>query len=130
MTAPVTHRILVAEDNEAMLRLITRHLQAERHEVLQAHDGRELMHWIDQAARHSGRSPLFDLIVADHRMPGPSGLQCLVCLRTRGAATPVILITAFGDPHLHAAALAFGARAVLDKPLDLRQLSTAVWGIL
>jgi CheY-like chemotaxis protein len=124
------YRILVAEDNDAMLRLITRRLQSDQHEVLQARDGYELMHWVERSANHDGATPLLDLIVADHRMPGPTGLQCLLEFRSRGCSAPWILISAFGDTQLHEAALACGARAVLDKPLDFQQLRTAVWSLL
>jgi CheY-like chemotaxis protein len=123
------HRILVAEDNDAMLRLITRRLQSDQHEVLQARSGHELMHWVELSAKRDA-VPLLDLVVADHRMPGPTGLQCLLEFRSRGGSAPWILISAFGDAQLHEAALAGGARAVLDKPLDFQQLRTAVWSLL
>lgn len=129
-----THRILIAEDNEAMLCLITRHLGGDGWEVLHAHDGHELMQWIERAKDQRASAdpeatPLFDVVVSDVRMPGPSGLQCLSELRAVGDPTPVILITAFGSDHLHCEAMAAGARAVLDKPLDLRQLRAAVRAI-
>jgi DNA-binding response OmpR family regulator len=113
-----------------MLRLITRRLQGDTHEVLQARDGHELMRWVERSARQPDREPLFDLIVTDHRMPGPTGLQCLVDLRARGSTTPLILITAFGDAQLHEMAIASGACVVLDKPLDFQQLRLAVWSLL
>lgn len=125
-----SHRILVAEDNDAMLRLITRRLQGDQHEVLQARDGHELMHWVELLAEQRLGDPLFHLIVADHRMPGPNGLQCLLDLRARGRDTPLILITAFGDQELHRTAIASGACLVLDKPLDFQQLRIAVWSLL
>lgn len=119
-------RILVADDNSAMRRVIVRHLEADDHEVVQAEDGHQLLHWIDLSNRDLASPPFFDVIVTDHRMPGATGLQCLEHLRARGDTTPVLLITAFGDDALHRAARASGAHAVLDKPLDLRVLRAAV----
>ena len=119
-------RVLVADDNDAMLRLLVRALGERGVEVLQAADGAELMHWVDAAALRDAAAPLFDLVISDQRMPGASGLQALRRLRAHGLATPLILMTAFGDERLHREALAAGATAVLDKPLDLAQLRAVV----
>jgi len=121
-----TGRILVAEDNDGMLRLLTRHLRAEGHEVIGARNGLELMHWIDEMATTADPGLVVDLIVTDLRMPAYTGQQCLDELRHRGLGTPVIMITAFGDKAVRDAALASGARAVFDKPLEFDDLLTAV----
>ena len=123
-------RILVAEDNDGMLRLLRRHLRSEGHDVVEAKNGLELMQWIDAMARSGDPDLLCDLIVTDLRMPAYSGQQCLDELRQRGLGTPVIMITAFGDKAVHEAALASGARAVFDKPLDFEDLLTAVRALL
>lgn len=123
---PQPHRVLVAEDNDEMLRLITRALRDPGIELLQAHNGSELVHWIDAASLPANDEPLFELLLSDQRMPGVSGLEALRFLRARGNSTPVILMTAFGDEALHREAIAAGALAVLDKPLDLDQLRAVV----
>lgn len=121
-----TPRVLVAEDNQAMLALTARRLRADGHEVIEACDGLELMYWADVILQSSGPVPALDLIVTDLRMPVFSGQQCLEYLRSRGDRTPVILLTAFGDERVYAAAYAAGVREVLDKPLDLERLRIAV----
>jgi FixJ family two-component response regulator len=63
-------------------------------------------------------------------MPIFSGLECMEQLRFGGSSVPVILITAFGDWQVHEQARVHGVRAVLDKPLDMVQLRTAVAEIL
>jgi CheY-like chemotaxis protein len=123
-------RILVAEDNDGMLRLLRRHLRAGGHDVVEAKNGLELMQWIDAMARSADPELLCDLIVTDLRLPAYSGQQCLDELRQRGLGTPVIMITAFGNKAVHEAALASGARAVFDKPLDFEDLLTAVRALL
>lgn len=129
-TATACRRILVAEDNLGMLRLLSRALRQQGHDVVTAHDGRELMHWIYLLTHWGDRVPLFDLVVTDLRMPTYSGQDCLDHLRHVGNPTPVVLITAFGDEDVHEKALAAGARAVLDKPLHLDHLCTVVERIL
>ena len=127
--ATATGRILVAEDNEAMLRLLARHLRSDGHEVIEARNGFELMHWVDLMVQSTGEQPLLDLIVTDLRMPMYSGQQCLEELRMRGLATPVIMVTAFGSDEVHRAALASGA-TVFDKPLKFEELLAAVRELL
>lgn len=119
-------RVLVAEDNSNMLRLITRAMRQRGYDVLPAHSGLELMHWIRMLAEWREPVPLFDMIVTDLRMPVFSGQDCLERLQRLGKNVPVILITAFGDPQVHRDAKAAGARAVMDKPLDLGELCSVV----
>ena len=67
-----------------------------------------------------------DLVITDVRMPGPSGVEMLEWLRGVVWSIPVIVITAFGDPVLHAEARRLGALAVLDKPFDVNELLALV----
>lgn len=60
----------------------------------------------------------FRCIVSDLQMPGMSGLELLETLRRDGEAPPFVLITAFSSKGARAAALAGGARAFLEKPID------------
>jgi CheY-like chemotaxis protein len=117
---------LIAEDNEDLLQLLTRALQRDGHEVVQARNGLDLMHWVDQMTEWQHTVPLFDLIITDLRMPMFSGQDCLDRLDSCNNRTPVILISAFANSKVRRQAFAKGARAVLDKPLDMRTLRAAV----
>lgn len=125
-----TRRILVAEDNPGMLRLLTRALRQDGHDVVQARDGLELMFWVRRMHPSRADDPGFDLVVTDLRMPHFTGQQCLELLRGLGNRTPVIVITAFGDPEAHATAIAHGATAVVDKPLRLDDLCERIGQLL
>jgi DNA-binding response OmpR family regulator len=48
----------------------------------------------------------------------------------RRSRAPILLITAFGDRRTHERALRLGAAAVLDKPVDLDELESAVSRLL
>lgn len=65
-------------------------------------------------------------VVADLRLPGKSGLELQAELRARGAALPVIIMTAHGD--VPSARTAFQAHAIdfLEKPFDHAQLRAAI----
>jgi FixJ family two-component response regulator len=55
-------------------------------------------------------------VVADVQMPGMSGLELLMYMRTQGYLTPVIFITAFPEESVRASALKAGAICFLAKP--------------
>jgi DNA-binding response OmpR family regulator len=123
-------RVLLAEDDQEMRTLLVSTLRRDGYEVLEAQDGKELLGLItDQILEAKGR-PGIDLIVSDIRMPGLSGMNILAGLRKVDWATPVLLITAFGDKETHTEAKRMGAVAVFDKPFDLDDFRTAVMNLI
>lgn len=122
-------RILVAEDNLEMLRLLSGALAKDGYEVIEARTGAELLgHLIEHLL--DGSSAPVDLIVSDLRMPGFTGLEILGGLGDDEEATPFILITAFGGEEVRDEALRAGAAAVFDKPFDVDDLRAAVRRLL
>jgi DNA-binding response OmpR family regulator len=119
-------RVILAEDDAPLRRLLASVLAHDGYEILEARNGIELLAHIEQTlfARRE-RVDAF-LIIADIHMPELTGLDVLAILRCARATTPVILITAFGDDETHAEARELGARAVFDKPFDIDALRTAV----
>jgi DNA-binding response OmpR family regulator len=120
----VPMRVLLAEDDHEMRRLLVSTLRREGCAVIEARTGLQLSEQI--ALAHESDPPSIDLIISDVRMPGRSGLEVLGGLRRSARTTPVILITAFGDPETHAQAHRLGALAVFNKPFDLDDLRTLV----
>lgn len=117
-------RVLLAEDDTEMRRLLVSTLLRERCEVIEARNGLQLWEQLEHTARD--REHELDLIISDVRMPGRSGLDVLRVLRRTDRTTPVILITGFGDPDTHAEAYQLGVLAVFNKPFDLDDLRTLV----
>lgn len=114
-------RLLLAEDDFELRELLALVLRADGHEVVEARDGNEL--W----ALLGAEAPTpYSLVVSDVRMPGLTALDVLGRLARRLPQTPVILITAFGDPHTHLRALRLGVSRVFDKPFDFDELRAAV----
>ena len=66
------------------------------------------------------------LLVIDLRMPELDGLSALELLRARGQTPSFVLITAFPEPRVRAAAAALGALAVLEKPFDFEELRAII----
>ncbi|MEJ2438724.1 MAG: sigma-54 dependent transcriptional regulator [Gammaproteobacteria bacterium] len=64
----------------------------------------------------------FDLIIADIRLPGLSGVEWVTRLREQGSNTPVIFISAYADMQTAIEALRAGAADFILKPFRLEQL--------
>jgi DNA-binding response OmpR family regulator len=120
-------RIVVADDDEQMRRLVVEALRRDGHLVEHASSGEALLTRL--AAELDDRCSGLDLIISDVRMPAFTGLDLLEALRATECETPVILMTAFPDEatRLHARRL----NAVLfDKPFDVDDLRTATIHLL
>jgi len=115
-------RILLAEDNEAMRRLVGFVLRSDGHELTEARDGAELLEALAASIKDGARAQL-DAIISEHTLPGLDGLAVLAGLRARGLATPFVLITA--DVIVQQRARRLGA-VVLDQPFDTRAIRAAV----
>ena len=117
-------RVLVADDDDDMLALVTATLHADGCSTVEAHDGEELLDLLRNALDGPQLRP--DVIVADVKMPGLSGLGVLAALQRTKWTLPVILITAVSDSSIHTVAKRLGAVGVLHKTFDPDDLVTAV----
>jgi DNA-binding NtrC family response regulator len=117
---PRTPRIVLAEDDAELRRLLATKLRKRGYEVVDMGTGERLAQYLIV----EGRLADTDLIVSDIRMPGLSGMDMLAYLGIRGEFPPVVLITGFGDWRVHEEAMKLGALTVFDKPLDLDDLVT------
>jgi len=118
-------RVLVAEDDPEMRRLVVEALRKDGHEVQEAADGGRLLVRIAEAFDRDPSLALIDVIVSDVRMPVCSGLDLLEQLVQARWRVPFILMTAFGDDETRRRAEGLGA-VLFDKPLSLEALRTAV----
>src|SRR5690349_3993317 len=118
-------RIVVAEDDFEMRRLVADCLRKEGYEVHEAADGAELLLRIESSLVLRSVAEPVDLIVTDVRMPVYTGLELIVGLREAGLTVPVIIMTAFGNAETRARASELGA-ALLDKPFKMEALRALV----
>ena len=121
-------RILLAEDDDEMRKLLEVELRADGYVVFAVSDGTEMLEALSDMSGLPFAVP--DIIVMDVRMPGCSGVHILAALRAAQWLTPVILITAFGDARLHEEATRLGAAVIFNKPFDLDDLRTALLHLL
>jgi len=112
-------RILVADDDPAILRLVTMILEKEGFTVVGARDGRE-------AYKALQDDPGFTAAVFDVVMPQIPGPELVRYMRTekRFMKIPVMMMTAEQDPKLSSDSFAAGAVVFLPKPFTTVQLHT------
>ncbi len=116
-------RLLLVEDASELRHFLAETvLAAAGYDVLAAADGAEGL--------TLARDLLPDLIIADHQMPGLSGLDMLDALHKEGMTPPFILITAEGSEQLAVRALRLGVSDYLIKPFDPDDLLQAVERVL
>ncbi|OGO50970.1 MAG: hypothetical protein A2148_03025 [Chloroflexi bacterium RBG_16_68_14] len=113
--------ILVADDDEHIVELVSMYLQRAGYRVETAFDG-------DEALRKTSELRP-DLLVLDIMMPGPDGLQVCRALRRRNDV-PIILLTARGSDIDKIAGLRFGADDYVTKPFNPEELVARVDAVL
>lgn len=112
-------RILVADDDPAILRLISTILEKELFKVVTARDGRE-------AYKILQSDPNFTAAIFDVVMPHISGQELVRYMKAekRLMNIPVMMMTAEQDPKLSSDSFSAGAVVFLPKPFTTAQLHT------
>lgn len=112
-----TPRILLADDEEAIQKLLTFPLKKEGYEVICALDGQEALERFGD-----GR---YDLVILDVMMPKVDGIE--VCRRIRSRSeVPIIMLTAKGDEADKVEGLEVGADDYITKPFSLAEFKSRV----
>lgn len=115
-------RVLVVEDDPAILRGLTDNLKFESHEVLAASDGEAGYRLIQE------KKP--DLIILDLMLPKLSGYELCRKLRGAGTTTPILMLTARGEEADRVLGLDLGADDYMTKPFSVRELLARVRALL
>jgi signal transduction histidine kinase len=116
--------ILLADDQETSVEILSNLLRSQGYQTLIAHNGAEAV----KQAR--AKSP--DLILMDIQMPVMSGLEAIKAIRAAPdiATTPIIALTALAMPDDKKRCLSAGATDYLSKPVNLKKLVTAIEALL
>ncbi len=106
--------VVLVEDDALVRKLLEKRLIAAGWLVSGLRDGRGLL-------AHLGSHPA-DLILIDLGLPHIDGLALVENLRANGIDTPVMILTAYDLPHLHATVRSTGANELVRKPYDPEEL--------
>jgi CheY-like chemotaxis protein/anti-sigma regulatory factor (Ser/Thr protein kinase) len=115
-------RILVAEDEASLSRVISEILESAGFEVATARDGVEALERLAQSE--------FDLLLTDIRMPRLDGLELLARIRDMTRRPRVIVLTSDAAPQTVLQAIREQALVYLTKPVHAAQLVSAVQEVL
>lgn len=108
-------RILLAEDECDLNRIITRKLSADGYSVDNCFDGREAIDYLDAVD--------YDAVILDIMMPQIDGFGVLQYLRQQGKTTPVLFLTARDSIADKVKGLDSGANDYLVKPFSFEELA-------
>jgi two-component system KDP operon response regulator KdpE len=106
-------RVLVADDEPAIRKVVRDALEREGHEVLTAIDGQEALERFEEGA--------FDLVVTDLAMPRVDGLELVQEIRRR-SAVPILVLTVHNEEREKVRLLDAGADDYVTKPFSVVEL--------
>ena len=107
-------RILIAEDERDLNRILTERLRKEHYSVDTCFDGQEALDYLEGAE--------YDALILDIMMPVMDGLTLLKKIRSRGNSIPVLLLTAKDSVEDRVKGLDAGANDYLVKPFAFEEL--------
>ncbi|HEV3009461.1 MAG TPA: ATP-binding protein [Burkholderiales bacterium] len=115
-------RVLVVDDEEALVAVTSEVLKHFGYEPVGCSDGAAALAAFDNGS--------IDAVIADEVMPGLSGTQLARALRRRRADLPIVLVSGYTGPMLSERALAAGVTEILKKPVQSRDIASALARVL
>jgi serine phosphatase RsbU (regulator of sigma subunit) len=116
------NRIVVIEDDPAILRGLADNLRAESYDVLTASDGEDGYRMVRE------KQP--DLVILDLMLPRLNGYDVCRQIRRHGIATPILMLTAQSQESNRIQGFDAGADDYVTKPFSIRELLGRVRAIL
>src|SRR5262245_29329032 len=116
------NRIVVIEDDPAILRGLADDLRMEPYEVLTASDGSDGFRVVCEAKP--------DLVILDLMLPGLNGYDVCRQMRGRGLETPILMLTADDQESSRVQGFDAGADDYVSKPFSVRELLGRIRAIL
>jgi DNA-binding response OmpR family regulator len=119
--SPRPLRILVVDDDPAMVGAITALVGTEGHQVITAYDG------LTAVRRYREERP--DLVLLDLAMPGPDGFTVAGRIRAEGDA-PIVVVSGESSEEAKVRALGIGADDYLVKPFGRGELLARIAAVM
>lgn len=115
-------RILIIEDDPAILTGLADSLKEEHYDVLTAEDGEE--------GFQKGGKENIDLIILDLMLPSKNGMEICRELRTKGISIPILMLTSKKEEMDKVLGLEIGADDYVTKPFSIRELIARIKALL
>ena len=111
-------RVLVVDDQQIICELISEHLIADGHQTMVASETEDAIQFLKDGS--------FDLVITDQSMPTMSGIELGQMVKQMHPATPVILLTGFGDELKVDGQMPDGIDMIVAKPVSSVELRQAI----
>lgn len=115
-------RILLVDDDEALMDTLANHLIHQRYAIDIATDGHSAQEYLDMFS--------YDLVVLDLNLPDGSGIEFCEAFRRNGYEQPILMLSATDTPTHKVKALDSGADDYVVKPFDLDELDARIRALL
>jgi CheY-like chemotaxis protein len=116
-------RILIVDDDPLIIESLRATLESDGHQVMAADGGQAGIEAI-LAAQQSGER--YSVVITDLGMPYVDGRRVAAAVKTTSPATPVILLTGWGQRLVDENEIPMSVDRVLNKPPKLRELRAAL----
>lgn len=114
----MSNKVLIVEDERAIVEILKFNLKREGYETLEALDG--------ETGLRLSREADPDLILLDVMLPKLGGFELCQTLRSEGRTVPIIMLTARGEENDKVFGLEAGADDYITKPFSMRELLARV----
>lgn len=115
-------KILLADDEQVLLKAIEFRLQKDGYEVKTVKNGQEAM---DELANNN-----YSMVISDLMMPGIGGMELLQHIKSNYPELPVLLLTGLKSEDIVIQAFDIGAEDFMTKPFNPKELSIRVKRLL
>jgi CheY-like chemotaxis protein len=123
IAVPSRLRILVVDDDPLIIRALCETLESDGHEVITANGGES---GIDAFSAAQRRGKPFSIVITDLGMPRVDGRKVASFVKSTSEATPVILLTGWGQRLMAEGDVPAHVDRVISKPAKLRDLREAL----
>ncbi len=117
-------RVLVVDDEEALVAVASEVLTRIGYHPVGCADGSAAL------AAFEAPTGRIDAVIADEVMPGLTGTQLAMALRKRRPDLPIVLMSGYTGPMLTERALGVGITEILKKPVQSREIASALARVL
>lgn len=108
-------RILIVEDDQGARESLSLLLRIDRHEVMEATNGREALELFAKER--------FDLVIVDYAMPEMQGNELALNIKRIAPAQPILMVTAYFEKLVDSG---IPVDAILSKPFGVEELREAI----
>ena len=115
-------RILIVDDEEQVRKPMRLNLTKAGYDVVEVGNGADAIEFL----KTEGNAGMVDTLLCDIRMPGVTGIETILYVRTHYPSIPIVVLTGYPDVELAASLMKLGVLDYLIKPITRDELLTVI----